>query len=295
MNWKKICHRLFFPSPWLLVPLVVCSAGLLLSSALTRSGTDPVSISSYVLSFYTLVVTCLRIPAMICWLTKFRQTNPFLCHWQEDIPFRMKTTLTISLVCNWCYALFHLALGIGHHSLWYDSLSAYYLTLGVMRFFLRYHVAHFAPGSQLHRELRHYRFCGWVFLLTNLALTAMLFQMIFQDRLVRHHEITTIAMAAYTFFSLTMAVIQLISYRRYHSPVYSASKAISLASGLVSVLTLEGTMLLTFGQDLTVQTRRLFLSLSGSAVSLGIIAMALSMIVKSTKILQNMEHTHGAT
>ena len=84
--------------------------------------------------------------------------------------------------------------------------------------------------------------------------------------------------------NLTLAIINTVKYRKYNSPVYSASKAISLASACVSMLTLESTMLTTFG-DGTVDLagRRLFLGLSGGAISVLIIAMAVYMIVQGTK------------
>ncbi len=61
----------------------------------------------------------------------------------------------------------------------------------------------------------------------------MMFIMVYQGRNYGHHEITTIAMAAYTFTSFTMAIINVIKYRKYKSPVYSATKAISLSSACV--------------------------------------------------------------
>ena len=110
-----------------------------------------------------------------------------------------------------------------------------------------------------------------------------------RNRTFHHHEITTIALAAYTFTSLTLAVINVIRYRKYNSPVYSASKAISLASACVSMLTLESTMLTTFGGDsLPLTHRRIFLGASGAAISAFIILMAIYMITKGTKKIRQM-------
>ena len=95
-------------------------------------------------------------------------------------------------------------------------------------------------------ELKKYRACGIVLLIMNLALTLIIFFMVHENRTFHHHEITTIALAAYTFTSLTIAIINTVKYRRYNSPVYSAAKAISLASATVSLLTLESSMLTTF-------------------------------------------------
>ena len=133
-------------------------------------------------------------------------------------------------------------------------------------------------------ELKKYRTCGIVFLIMNLALTLMIFFMVYWNRTFVHHEITTIAIAAYTFTSLTFAIINVIKYQKYQSPVYSASKAISLAAACVSMITLESTMLTTFGADtMDLFSKRIMLGASGGVISAFIIAMAIYMIVSSTK------------
>ena len=142
----------------------------------------------------------------------------------------------------------------------------------------------------MHEELINYRACGIVFLLMNLALALIIFFMVYWNRTFHHHEITTITMAAYTFTAFTMAIINMVKYRKYNSPVYSASKAISLASACVSMLTLESTMLTTFGDgtaDLTF--RRIMLGSSGGVISVFIIVMAIYMIVQSSKKLKALK------
>ena len=138
-------------------------------------------------------------------------------------------------------------------------------------------------------ELIRYRACGLVFLIMNLALALMIFFMVYWNRTFNHHEITTIALAAYTFTSFTFAIINIIKYRKLGSPVYSASKAISLAAACVSMLTLESTMLTTFGKEtMSLTGRRIFLGLSGGAISAFIIAMAIYMIVQGTKKIKQL-------
>ena len=133
-------------------------------------------------------------------------------------------------------------------------------------------------------ELIRYRACGIVFLVMNLTLALMIFFMVYWNRTFHHHEITTIALASYTFTSLTLAIINSVKYRKYNSPVYSASKAISLASACVSMLTLESTMLTTFGNGtMSLTGRRILLGISGSVISVFIIAMAVYMIVQANK------------
>ena len=142
-------------------------------------------------------------------------------------------------------------------------------------------------------ELIGYRTCGWVFLVMNLTLSLMVFFMVYWNRTFEHHKITTIAMAVYTFSAFIMAIINMVKYRKYNSPVYSASKAISFASACVSMLTLESTMLNTFSNgNMDVLTGKIIIGCTGGAISVFIIVMAMYMIVQSTKklrILRNAE------
>lgn len=127
-------------------------------------------------------------------------------------------------------------------------------------------------------------FIGIAFLIMNLALTLIIFFMVYWNRTFIHHEITTIAMATYTFTALTRAIVNDVKYRKYSSPVYSASKAINLAAACVSMLILESTMLTSFDDGTMDPTaRRIMLASSGSAVSVFIIIMAIYMIVQATK------------
>ena len=146
-------------------------------------------------------------------------------------------------------------------------------------------------------ELKKYRACGIVFLVMNLALTLIIFFMVYWNRTFEHHMITAIAMASYTFTSLTIAIINVIKYRKYNSPVYSASKAISLAAASVSILTLESTMLTTFGAgEADKLMRRILLGISGGVISVFLILMALYVIIQSTKrlnLLKLKETTNG--
>ena len=136
-----------------------------------------------------------------------------------------------------------------------------------------------------------YRNCGIVFLAMNMAVSLMIFFMVYWNRTFMHHEITTITMAAYTFTSFTLAIISVVKYRKYNSPVFSASKAISLAAACVSMLTLESTMLTTFNDGtLDLLGRRIMLGVSGGVISVFIVAMAIYMIVQSSKKMKVLKN-----
>jgi hypothetical protein len=159
-----------------------------------------------------------------------------------------------------------------------------------MRFFLVRHTRKYAPGERMQTELKKYRACGIVFLVMNLALALIIFFMVYWNRTFEHHMITAIAMAAYTFTTFTVAIVNVVKYRKYNSPVFSASKAISLAAALVSMLTLESTMLTAFSDEtMTDISRKLMLGVTGGVISLLIVAMAIYMIVVGTKKLKKIK------
>lgn len=295
MNWRKIGRTLLFPPAAIWLLLLPTAAVALIWAMLRLAESDPVRIGSYVLAFYTLVVWCARIPALLRAVHAVKNGNQYVRRWLGDPRLRINVTLMGSVLWNGAYGGLQLGLGLRYRSAWSFSLAAYYGLLTAMRAFLAGHSLCHAPGERMARELRCYRACGWVFLVMNLALSGMMLHMVRESRAVRHHEIVTIALAAYTFTSLTMAIVNVARYRRYNSPVFSASKAISLASACVSVLTLEDTMLVTFGRaQMAEQTRQRLLGISGGGISMLIVAMAVYMIVRSSRKIQQMENEYEA-
>lgn len=290
MDFKKLCLKLLFPHIAIMLVLLPISVTLLVYSMVFLGTSSVVAIISYVLSAYTLTVWCFKIPYLIRVFKKFKNENKYAVRWLSDPRLRVSVSLYGSLLLNVAYATLQLGLGIFHSSFWFISLSCYYVLLAVMRFFLLRHTRRHKAGEEMLTELKKYRACGIVFLTMNLALSLMIFFMIYWNRTFIHHEITTITMAAYTFTAFTLAIINMVKYRKYNSPVYSASKAISLTSACVSMLTLESTMLTTFGQENTdLLFRRIMLGATGAAVSVFIISLAIYMIAQSNKKLKLLQ------
>ena len=272
-------------------------ATVLLVYSMVFIGTESViAYISYVIAAYTLTVWCFKIPYLIRFFKSFKDENKYAQIWLKDTRLRVNVSLYGSLIWNVAYALLQLGMGFWHHTFWFYSLAGYYIALAVMRFFLVRYTSRHKPGERMREELVRYRACGIVFLLMNIALTLIIFFMVYWNRTFEHHEITTITLAAYTFTSLTMAIVNVVKYRKYKSPVYSASKAISLAAACVSMLTLESTMLTTFGDGtMDMTTRRIMLGATGGVISVFIIVMAIYMIVQSNKKIKQLKTAEEAS
>ena len=290
MNWKKIGKAILFPHIAIMIILVPIATAFLVASLVFLSSESPIAITSYVIAAYTLTVWCCRIPNLVRFIKKIKNENKLARRWQDDPRLRIKLSLYGSLAWSALYGVFQLWLGVYHGTFWFCSLGAYYICLAVMRFFLAGHTRKYAPGEKMQLELKKYRICGWVFLVMNLALSLIVFFMVYWNRTFVHHEITTIAMAAYTFGTFTLAIINVVKYKKYNSPVFSASKAINFAAACVSMLTLTSTMLTTFSDgSFDEMGQKMMLGGVGFAVSAIIVVMAIVMIVRATKRIKQFK------
>jgi len=279
--------NLLYPHLAVIICLLPISIALLVLSLIYLGTESMIAILSYLLSFYVLLIICFRIPRIIRFFKTFKQENKYMKKWFSDVHLRMNVSLYGTLIWNVAYAIFQLCLGFYHRSFWFYSMFAYYISLSVMRFFLVKHTRKYKANEERNIEIKKSILCAWLLIVTNLALAIIVFFMVYWNRTFYHHMITTIAMAAYTFFTFAFAIINLIKYRKYKSAVYSSAKIISLISGAVSMLTLEATMLTTFGTDQNPLFRQIMLSLTGVAVIGFAITMAIIMLVKGKKALKN--------
>lgn len=291
MDWKKILRKLIYPHIAVIVALLPIATALLIFS-MVCIGTESVpAYIAYVLAAYTLTVWSFRIPDMIRLYKAVKTENKYVQLWLGDLRLRSNIMLYGSSWWNTIYAIFQLWLGYYHHTFWYYSLGGYYVCLAVMRFYLARYLRKNKPGENIREELKRYRFCGWIFLIMNIALALIIFFMVYWNRTFEHNMITAIAMAAYTFTTFTVAIINLIKYRKYNSPILSASKSISMAAACVSMLTLESTMLTTFNDgSMSLLSRRIMLGITGAVVSMFVIAMAILMIIQSTKRINEIKN-----
>lgn len=286
---KKTATKLLFPPLAIVILLVLVAATLLIYAFAFETANEIIAYVSYGLSAYALAVLCVRIPVILEKTRQFKQGNKYLSRYLADPHLRVQLSLYGSLFVNVAYALFQLGLGLRHASVWFYALAGYYALLAGMRFVLVKQGHKSRPGSNLFMEYLLYRFCGVLLLLMNLALSVIVTYIVWRNRGFVHHPVTTIAMAAYTFGTLVKAIVNVVKYRKYNSPVLSASKAVSLAAALVSVLTLETAMLAAFGQGNSDAFRQTMTAATGAAVCLFVLALALYMIVRSTKQINQIK------
>jgi len=87
-----------------------------------------------------------------------------------------------------------------------------------------------------------------------------------------------------------VAIIGIVRYRRYESPLLSAAKALSFTAALVSLLSLETAMLTAFRtEENTPLFRQIMTGATGGVVCVMVLAMAVYMIVRATKAIRSIQ------
>lgn len=278
-------RRLLFPHGGAFFLLLPLSLALLMYSLGSGQAESWIQYLSYLLSAYTLTALCCKLPSLIRFWKRVKRENKYMAAYNSSARLRVNLSLYTALILNSLYAVFQFCLGMSQGNIWYFTMTAYYLILAVMRYSLLLYSIEHRPGENRWEELRRYRFCAWVLLVMNLLLSVMVFYITWKKPGFAHHEIVCIAMAAYTFTSFTQSLVNLIRYRKFNSPVFSAAKVIGFTSAMVSMLTLETAMLTAFGQG-DEGFAQLMTALTGGAVVLTVLLLAVHMIVKSTKELK---------
>ncbi|MBO5345244.1 MAG: hypothetical protein J6A51_05040, partial [Clostridia bacterium] len=175
IDWKKIGLNLLYPHLAVIICLLPISVAFLVFSLVYLGTESIIAIASYLLAFYVLLVICFRIPNMIKFFKTVKNENKYMKKWFSDVHLRMNVSLYATLIWNVSFAIFQLGLGFYHHSFWFYSMFAYYVMLGVMRFFLVKHTRKFKANEQKEIELKKYIISGWLLLFMNLALAVIVF------------------------------------------------------------------------------------------------------------------------
>lgn len=292
MNWNKLVKKLIFLPGWLMLLLIAISSVALTVVFVKGYEETVAAYITYVVAFYTLSVVTLFcsvvLPKRYNQIKQKVYDNPIGNRYMTDAVFRTHVSLYASLGVNLLYVAVNLVSFLLYRSYWFVVLSGYYVILAVMRFLLLRYVRGNKIGTNLIGELKRARLCAIILLTVNFALSGAVLMILYEDKGFQYHGILIYVMAAYTFYMTTHAIVDLVKYRKYKSPVMTISKVIALSAALVSMLSLETAMFSQFGQDMTSENQRLMIALTGAGVSITVVTMSVYMIVSSIKQIKKL-------
>lgn len=293
MGWKAFCKKLIFPPMWLMLLLFVVTAIALPLVFLKELSGTPAAYVVYVVAFYAVSVIsvfCIRVlPEQYRHIRGKIDAYPIAHRYMTDAAFKTHVSLYTSLVINLLYVGVNVLSWFFYRSMWFVVLAGYYVILSIMRFLLVRYVRVHQLGKNCLGELQRARLCACILLLLNFVLTGAVMMILYQNKGFVYHGMMIYVMASYTFYITTHAIIDLIKYRKYRSPVMTTSKIIALSAALVSMLALETAMLSQFGGDMEPTSKWLLIALTGAGVSVIVIVLSGWMIVKTAQEIKEIE------
>ena len=185
---------------------------------------------------------------------------------------RLIKTASFILVINVAYAVGNLFVGVSDHSWWFITLGVYYIILSTMR------LTAVIMGQRSKVGITS-KCVGVMLMITAIPLLAIVILCFVREVGSKFHEIVMIAMATYAFTKVTLAIINLIKVRHTSSEVEKALRNISLADALVSIASLQRSMLVSFG-DMSQSDIRLFNVHTGTGVSIIIFSLGLNLLLE---------------
>ena len=296
-KFKEILKKIFCLPPLPTVLAALFGYGFVIAVFAFDIQNPILQYASYLASAYALIVTCtglVYVNTAIGGITKFVSDHPLMKKFRfttvgekylTDVRFRTGVSLYQGFFINLLYIVMKLASGIVYRSTWFIALAVYYILLAVMRFLL---VRRLTAQDEA-AKLRRYRLCGIMLLFMNQALTGIVVFMVQQNRGFTYPGLLIYAMAAYSFYAVTIAVINIVKTRKHKSPILSAAKAINLVAAMVSILSLETAMLAQFGGDDDPKFRQVMTGATGGSICTIVIGMAIYMIWRANKNLKNLK------
>lgn len=222
----------------------------------------------------------------------------------ENYGFRTIVFSSVSFAINTGYAIFYGVMGIVVHSLWYGALAGYYIFLSAARIGVLsggYRAAKRAKddGKALYvYKLKIFRGCGIFLIVLDIALATAVAQMVMSEPPSAHGEIAAITSAAYAFYKIVLALVNLFKAKNLRDPLVQSLRNVNLTDALVSLLALQTTLVALYSdgdRDMTALN-----IIVGAAVCFATVAMGVFMIIRACILLKRPgaspppEHTAAA-
>lgn len=215
--------------------------------------------------------------------------HEFLANVMDNYGLKTLVFSSFSLVLTLAFVAVNLFSAITSGPVWYYALSAYYFVLLVFRGGILF--ADFKCRKKFaddeaalgNAKRRIYRAGGCVLLALEIAMAFAVTETVLSRRPAATDQIVAIANAAYTFYKMTMAIINLVRAKCFSDPVVQALRNVNFADACMAIASLTVVMLSAFGGS---DGGSFFVAMkagAGFAACAVTIALAVIMIVKGSR------------
>ena len=250
-----------------------------------------------VLLAYAIYALVRFVPRATAAVSSFVKKYPLLGKWMGTYEARTLLFAACSFVINVGYVVLNIVMAALMSSIWYAALAAYYFALGALRYAVLFGTRKAKKNAQTERglaaeKLRIYRNCGIALLIIEGVFMFAVAQFVLSgggsiaelaaQNMRTYTMITMISSAAFTFYKMTLSIVNLVKVHKMTDPELWALRNINLAAALVSLLALQTTMTLFLSQPLT-REMSVFNGIVGLVVVLIVAGLGIVMIIRANK------------
>lgn len=237
----------------------------------------------YCMSAYCLTILVLPIPKLArkakATVMQWINSTAFGGRYVNDLAFRGSVSIYQGMLVNFLYVVFRIVVGIRYASVWFISMAVYYLVLGVLRLSLILSYRHKDKVNEPHC----YRRTAWLLFLLNIPMGGMILLMVLTDSGYSYPGYVIYLSAIYTFYTMFLAIVNIVKFRKLGSPILSAAKVLNFIAALMSVLGLQTAMIAQFSTE-SDNSRQTMNAITGGCVWIIVILTAVIMLYRSKRM-----------
>ena len=192
---------------------------------------------------------------------------------------RIIFSASVSFFVNFLYAFYNGILGIINLSLWFIIMFAFYGLLASVRFSV---ILYARRKDSVYEDTESFIIKTSGIIMIILSFVLALLVSLTQKIAVKYDTIMMITIATYTFYKVIITVVRASKKRDDKLPLFSTLRCISYAEVAASVLTLQRSMLASFGSG-DDEFSFIMNAATGMVVFLFILALGIFITVKGSR------------
>ena len=218
---------------------------------------------------------------------RFLQSHKFTNKVLDDYGYRTVVFAMISFIINIAYISLILVMAIMSKTAWYFTITAYYIVLVFMKGNVFYSKRKY--GTEV-KQARALRFSGIMFVIMTIVFSGVIVLIYKANHYFEYAGILIYAVAAFTFYKLTLAILNIFKSRKQDDLYIENIRNINLASALISIIMLQVAMFQAFSPEHNLGFAN---ALTGAGVSVIILVLGVLMVIKSNKRLNALKNENA--
>lgn len=194
-------------------------------------------------------------------------------------------SLYFSILITLCFAAYNAFLGINYLAIWNGSIALYYILLLIIKCIVIFGSNKLEWGTK-ELSLTKFIVSSSIIIVLTLALIVPSILMINHQRPVNLDMISAITVATFTTYKIFIAIKNFFNNRKLNSLFNKQISTINLVSAIVSILTMQNTLIVVSEEGYTDDMK--ILSIISTIVML--ISIACISIVSMIKIINNKKN-----